>query len=230
MTLRLTGFLRRCYSDARSYANEPGLSAKLQGGWLQSSSARPAPCRYLRHTMGIGHWGSAACLWGFLGVYWPVWGEGLTMSSSQPKGRVISLVRPLRNITVTAGETATFQCELSYEDIPVDWYLGDTKLESSDRVSPVTPDTPVCPLPSQPRCWLWSRIRPLSFPSASCAVTACSYKVLQVEVQDSSWAFDPGFEITQAGGVFCPASASVGLFLTAARGRSTGQVGTADIC
>lgn len=114
------------------------------------------------------------------------------MSSPQPKGRVISLVRPLKNITVTAGETATFQCELSYEDIPVDWYLGDTKLESSDRVSPVTPDTPVCPLPAQPRCWLWAgpeiiKILIISeFPSASCAVTACSYKVLQVEVQDSS--------------------------------------------
>ena len=37
--------------------------------------------------------------------------------------RVIGLLRPLKDVTVTAGETATFDCELSYEDIPVEWYL-----------------------------------------------------------------------------------------------------------
>ncbi|KAF6733011.1 Titin, partial [Oryzias melastigma] len=49
-------------------------------------------------------------------------------------GRVIGLERPLRNATVTAGETATFECELSYEDIPVEWFLEGKKLESSDRI------------------------------------------------------------------------------------------------
>lgn len=58
------------------------------------------------------------------------------MSSPQSKARVIGLMRPLTDVTVTAGETATFECELSYEGIAVEWFLGGTKLEPSDRVSP----------------------------------------------------------------------------------------------
>lgn len=61
------------------------------------------------------------------------------MSSPQSKARVISLTRPLKDVTVTAGETATFECELSYEGIAVEWFLGGTKLEPSDRVSPDFP-------------------------------------------------------------------------------------------
>lgn len=61
------------------------------------------------------------------------------MSSPQSKARVISLTRPLKDVTVTAGETATFGCELSYEGIAVEWFLGGTKLEPSDRVSPAFP-------------------------------------------------------------------------------------------
>lgn len=57
------------------------------------------------------------------------------MSSSQPQARLIGLTRSLQDVTVTAGETATFQCELSYEGIAVEWFLGETKLEPSDRVS-----------------------------------------------------------------------------------------------
>lgn len=57
------------------------------------------------------------------------------MSSLQSKARVIGLIRPLRDVTVTAGETATFDCELSYEGISVEWFLGGTKLEPCDRVS-----------------------------------------------------------------------------------------------
>lgn len=57
------------------------------------------------------------------------------MSSPQSKARVIGLIRPLKDVTLTAGESATFQCELSYQDIAVDWFLGGTKLDPSDRVS-----------------------------------------------------------------------------------------------
>lgn len=57
------------------------------------------------------------------------------MSSPQSKARVIGLTRALKDVTVTAGETATFDCELSYEGITVEWFLGGTKLEPSDRVS-----------------------------------------------------------------------------------------------
>ena len=60
------------------------------------------------------------------------------MSSPQSKARVIALARPLADASVTAGETATFECELSYEGIAVEWFLGGTKLEPSDRVSPHT--------------------------------------------------------------------------------------------
>lgn len=56
------------------------------------------------------------------------------MFSSSRKARVIGLLRPLKDVTVTAGETATFDCELSYEDIPVEWYLKGKKLEPSDKV------------------------------------------------------------------------------------------------
>lgn len=53
---------------------------------------------------------------------------------SSRKARIIGLLRPLKDVTVTAGETATFDCELSYEDIPVEWYLKGKKLEPSDKV------------------------------------------------------------------------------------------------
>lgn len=57
------------------------------------------------------------------------------MSSAPSEARVIGLTRPLQDVTVTAGETATFQCELSYEGIVVEWFLGGSKLEPNDRVS-----------------------------------------------------------------------------------------------
>jgi len=57
------------------------------------------------------------------------------MSSPDPKARVIGLAKSLKDVVVTAGETATFECELSFEGIAVEWFLGTTKLASSDRVS-----------------------------------------------------------------------------------------------
>lgn len=57
------------------------------------------------------------------------------MSSSDSKARVISLSKPLKDVTVTVGETATFECELSYEGITVEWFLEGTKQEPSDKVS-----------------------------------------------------------------------------------------------
>uniref|UniRef100_A0A4W3IPV7 Immunoglobulin domain-containing protein n=1 Tax=Callorhinchus milii TaxID=7868 RepID=A0A4W3IPV7_CALMI len=56
------------------------------------------------------------------------------MFSPTSKARVIGLLRPLKDVTVVAGHSATFECELSYEGIPVEWFLKDTKLEASDRV------------------------------------------------------------------------------------------------
>uniref|UniRef100_A0A0S7EPU5 non-specific serine/threonine protein kinase n=2 Tax=Poeciliopsis prolifica TaxID=188132 RepID=A0A0S7EPU5_9TELE len=52
------------------------------------------------------------------------------------KARSITLMRPLKDVTVTAGETATFECELSYEGIEVEWFVGGQKMEASDRVKP----------------------------------------------------------------------------------------------
>lgn len=60
--------------------------------------------------------------------------QTLTMLSSS-LARSIGLLRPLKDVTVTAGETATFECELSYEGIVVDWFLGKQKMEASERVS-----------------------------------------------------------------------------------------------
>lgn len=57
------------------------------------------------------------------------------MISSRSQARTISLLRPLRDVIVTAGETATFECELSYEGIAVEWFVGTTKVEPSDIVS-----------------------------------------------------------------------------------------------
>ncbi|KAI4798301.1 hypothetical protein KUCAC02_022144 [Chaenocephalus aceratus] len=50
------------------------------------------------------------------------------------KARSIGLLRPLKDVTVTAGETATFESELSYEGIAVDWFLCGKKMEASERV------------------------------------------------------------------------------------------------
>lgn len=58
-------------------------------------------------------------------------------SPSSSSARSIGLLRPLKDVTVTAGETATFECELSYEGIEVEWFLGGQKMEASERVSPV---------------------------------------------------------------------------------------------
>lgn len=56
------------------------------------------------------------------------------MISPSHQARVIGLLRPLKDVTVTAGETATFECELSYEGIVVEWFLKGQKLEPSDQV------------------------------------------------------------------------------------------------
>lgn len=56
-------------------------------------------------------------------------------------------MRPLKDVTVTAGETATFDCELSYEGIAVEWFLGGAKLEPSDRVSVYTVSSEIFMLP-----------------------------------------------------------------------------------
>lgn len=66
-------------------------------------------------------------------------GEQLTQTvpSSLRSARSVGLTRPLKDVTVTAGESATFECELSYEGISVDWFLGGKKMEASERVSPV---------------------------------------------------------------------------------------------
>lgn len=61
----------------------------------------------------------------------------LTVPSSPRSARSVGLMRPLKDVTVTAGESATFECELSYEGISVDWFLGGKKMEASERVSPV---------------------------------------------------------------------------------------------
>lgn len=55
--------------------------------------------------------------------------------TSQSQARTIGLLRPLRDIAVTAGETAKFDCELSYEGIAVEWFVGTKKVEPSDSVS-----------------------------------------------------------------------------------------------
>lgn len=60
--------------------------------------------------------------------------EGSSASSSC-SARSIGLVRPLKDVMVTAGETATFECELSYEGMAVEWFLGGQKMEASERVS-----------------------------------------------------------------------------------------------
>lgn len=61
----------------------------------------------------------------------------LTVPSPPCSARSVGLMRPLKDVTVTAGESATFECELSYEGISVDWFLGGKKMEASERVSPV---------------------------------------------------------------------------------------------
>lgn len=60
--------------------------------------------------------------------------QTLTIPSSS-LARSIGVLRPLKDVTVTAGETATFECELSYEGIAVEWFLGRQKMEASERVS-----------------------------------------------------------------------------------------------
>lgn len=77
------------------------------------------------------------------------------MSNTRPflssrKARVIGLLRPLKDVTVTAGETATFDCELSYEDIPVEWYLKGKKLEPNEKVKEALG---VFCVPSPPGCF-----------------------------------------------------------------------------
>lgn len=61
--------------------------------------------------------------------------EVTNLKMSPPyQARVIGLLRPLKDVTVTAGETAAFDCELSYEGIPVEWFLHGQKLEPSEQV------------------------------------------------------------------------------------------------
>lgn len=65
-------------------------------------------------------------------------GEPTLTAPSRPlAARSVTLTRPLKDVTVTAGDSATLECELSYEGISVDWFLGGKKMEASERVSPV---------------------------------------------------------------------------------------------
>lgn len=61
----------------------------------------------------------------------------MSSSDSAPpcSARSIGLVRPLKDVMVTAGETASFECELSYEGIVVEWFLEGQKMEAGERVS-----------------------------------------------------------------------------------------------
>lgn len=154
------------------------------------------------------------------------------MSSPQSKARVIGLMRPLKDVTVTAGETATFECELSYEGIAVEWLLGGTKLEPSDRVSPNTLTFSILTLLSSgSRCSeLWRVLLSFSQRSSDFAQQSCSmfsYKVLLVEVQDSSRGFDPSFEITQAGKLSAPQAFLWGYFYQLREVLGVWQVATA---
>lgn len=63
--------------------------------------------------------------------------------ASSCSARSIGLVRPLKDVIVTAGETATFECELSYEGIVVEWFLGGQKMEAGERVSQCPPLRPL---------------------------------------------------------------------------------------
>lgn len=63
---------------------------------------------------------------------------------SSSSARSITMMQPLKDVTVTAGETATFECELSYEGIAVEWFLGGEKMEASDRVSPKSKECYYC--------------------------------------------------------------------------------------
>lgn len=153
------------------------------------------------------------------------------MSSPQSKARVISLMRPLKDVTVTAGETATFECELSYEGIAVEWFLGGTKLEPSDRVSPdfSTFDPPVeaavfrtlrLGLKATGGLSLHDRL-----PASACyLIRSCWWKV-----QDSSRGFDPSFEITQAGRLSALQAFLWGYFYQLQEVWGAWQVATADI-
>lgn len=139
------------------------------------------------------------------------------MSSPHSKAQVISLMRPLKDVAVTAGETATFECELSYEGIAVDWFLGGKKLEPSDRVSPdfATFDF-LLGLLSSGLCGLPA--------SACCLIRSCWWKV-----QDSSRGFDPSFEITQAGRLSALQAFLWGYFYQLQEGLGAWQVATADV-
>uniref|UniRef100_A0A3Q3B7I5 Uncharacterized protein n=1 Tax=Kryptolebias marmoratus TaxID=37003 RepID=A0A3Q3B7I5_KRYMA len=68
-----------------------------------------------------------------IGAYTCDCGSDKTTANLNIEARSITMMQPLKDVTVTAGETATFECELSYEGIAVEWFLGGEKMEASDR-------------------------------------------------------------------------------------------------
>lgn len=131
------------------YANEPPPatstpgSTRLQLLLLQCSWGVAPPA-----FSSAAPWASASeDFWDCWSGFWRRGDSLTTMSSPQSKARVIGLVQPLKDVSVTAGESATFECELSYEGIAVEWFLGGTKVEPSDRVSPGPAQTTSSELP-----------------------------------------------------------------------------------
>ena len=49
-------------------------------------------------------------------------------------GRNVQIVRPLEDVEVVEKEGATFSCEVSHDEVPAQWFWGDSKLRPSDNV------------------------------------------------------------------------------------------------
>lgn len=49
-------------------------------------------------------------------------------------GRNIQILRPLEDVEVMEKESATFSCEVSYDDVSAQWFREGSKLRSSDNV------------------------------------------------------------------------------------------------
>lgn len=52
---------------------------------------------------------------------------------SRDLGRNIKIRRDLRDVETTEGQSATFECEISHEDVKTRWYINEQLAKEDDN-------------------------------------------------------------------------------------------------
>ncbi|XP_075865693.1 obscurin [Microcebus murinus] len=115
---------------------------------LECELSRPVDVRWLKDgtelragkTVGVAAQGACRslviyrCEFEDQGMYVCDAGDAQSSASVKVQGRDVRIVRPLEDVEVVEKEGATFSCEVSHDEVPVQWFREGSKLRPSDNV------------------------------------------------------------------------------------------------